>query len=140
MSILLWTVVGFAAWTILTLLFGIGLHRWSLILTGRNKLTDFPGDQAHGSAKYRRAVRAHANCVENLPLYTALALVTSFIGLSAPTIEVLALVFMGTRICQTLVHVMLVETGLTVGLRFAFFFTQIIVMIWMIVQIFHSVS
>jgi uncharacterized MAPEG superfamily protein len=132
MSILLWSVVGFAAWTTLTLLFGVGLNRWSLILTGRRNLTDFPADQPHGSIAYRRAVRAHANCVENLPVYAALALVISVAELSSPTIETLALIFMGARVCQTLVHVLLEETNVTVGVRFAFFFAQIITMLWMI--------
>lgn len=131
MSILLWSVVGFAAWTTLTLLLGVGLNRWSLILTGRRTLTDFPADQPHGSIAYRRAVRAHANCVENLPVYTALALVISVVELSSPTIETLALIFMAARVCQTLVHVLLEETNMTVGVRFTFFFAQIITMLWM---------
>ena len=90
MTILLWTVVAFTAWTILVLLAGVGINRWMLILTGQRNLTDFPADQPHGSIAYRRAVRAHANCVENLPVYTALALVISWLDLAGPLVIVLA--------------------------------------------------
>ena len=140
MTILLWTVVAFTAWTILVLLAGVGINRWMLILTGQRNLTDFPADQPHGSIAYRRAVRAHANCVENLPVYTALALVISWLDLAGPLVNTLALVFITARVCQTLVHVFLEETNVTVGVRFGFFFTQIIIKVWMLVLIVQAVA
>jgi hypothetical protein len=135
MSIPLWTLLAFAVWTIVVLMAGIGVRRWSLILTGRAQLTDFPADQPHGSTAYRRAVRAHANCVENLPVYGALVLTAFAAQVSAPVMDTLALVFIAARAGQTLVHVLLVETNTTVLLRFAFFFTQIVAMLWMALEI-----
>ena len=59
MNLSLWMLFGFACWTLLVLLVGVGVRRWLLIFSGRAALTSFPGDTAHGSPAYRRAVRAH---------------------------------------------------------------------------------
>lgn len=135
MSIPLWTLLAFAVWTIVVLMAGIGVRRWSLILTGRAQLTDFPADAPHGSPAYRRAVRAHANCVENLPIYGAIVLAAFAAQATAPVLDALALVFIAARAGQTLVHILLVETNTTVFIRFAFFFTQIVAMLWMALEI-----
>jgi hypothetical protein len=135
MSIPLWTLLAFAVWTLVVLMAGIGVRRWSLILTGRAQLTDFPADQPHGSTAYRRAVRAHANCVENLPVYGAVVLTAFAAQANAPIMDTLALVFIAARAGQTLVHVLLVETNTTVLIRFAFFCTQIVAMLWMALEI-----
>jgi hypothetical protein len=49
--------------------------------------------------------------------------------------DTLALVFIAARAGQTLVHVLLVETNTTVLIRFAFFCTQIVAMLWMALEI-----
>jgi uncharacterized MAPEG superfamily protein len=135
----LWVLLAFALWTLVVLMAGIGIRRWALILGGRAALTDFPADVAHGSPAYRRAVRAHANCVENLPVYGALA-VTAFAAKITGTIDTLAIVFIAARICQTLVHTSFVETNTTVFVRFLFFFTQIVAMFWMAAEVVRHVS
>ena len=126
-----WVLLSFALWTIAVLLAGIGVRRWSLILTGRAQLTDFPADQPHGTPAYRRAMRAHANCVENLPVYGAIVFALFAAQLSSNTLDALAVVFLVARICQSLVHMVLEETNTTVAVRFGFFFVQVAVMIWM---------
>jgi len=135
MSIPLWVLLAFACWTLLVLMVGVGIRRWALILTGRAELTDFPADVGHGSTAYRRAVRAHANCVENLPVYGAIALTTLAAGVAGPGMDALALAFMAARVCQTLVHMALVETNTTVFIRFTFFFAQIATMGWMAAEV-----
>jgi hypothetical protein len=135
MTIPLWVLLAFAVWTIVVLMVGIGIRRWSLILTGRAALTDFPADQPHGSLAYRRAVRAHANCVENLPVYGAIVFAAFAAQASSPRLDTLALVFIAARVCQTLVHTLLVETNTTVLIRFVFFLTQIVAMLWMAAEI-----
>ena len=80
MSIPVWAVLAFATWTIAILMLGVGVYRWSLILAGKAELKSFPGDEPHGSPLYRRAVRAHANCVENLPVFTAIVLAVQASG------------------------------------------------------------
>ncbi len=135
MTIPLWVLLAFACWTLLVLMIGVGIRRWTLILSGRSQLTDFPADTAHGSTAYRRAVRAHANCVENLPVYGAIVLTAFAAQVTGATMDILAQIFMGARIGQTLVHMITAETNTTVLVRFSFFLAQVLVMLWMAAEI-----
>ena len=128
MSIPLWTLLGFAAWTIAVLMFGVGLRRWTLIFAGRAALTSFPGDTPHGSTAYRRSMRAHANCVENLPVFAAIVLISAVTDIVPPIMDVLALTVIAARIAQSLVHMLFTETNTTVAVRFGFFFVQLLAM------------
>ena len=121
-------LLGFALWTLLTLLGSVGVYRWSLILTGRAAIADFPADNPTGSALYLRAMRAHANCVENLPVFGAIVLAIAIQGTAHPALDVLPIVFLAARIGQTVVHIGLPQTNRIVSLRFVLFFTQIICM------------
>ena len=138
MTIPLWVLLAFAVWTIAVLMAGIGLRRWALVLTGQAQLTDFPADVAHGSASYRRAVRAHANCVENLPVYGAIALAAFAARVATPSINAAAIAFLAARVSQSLVHMLFTETNTTVLTRFTFFFVQLIAMLWMAAKIFET--
>src|SRR5436190_101308 len=80
---------------------GVGVYRWSLILAGEAELKSFPGDEPHGSPFYRRAVRAHANCVENLPVFVAIVLAEQAAGAHSPTLDVLSAGVVVARIVQT---------------------------------------
>lgn len=133
-------LLAFAVWTLLVLLAGVGIRRWSLILTGRAQLIDFPADMPHGSAAYRRAMRAHANCVENLPVYGAIVLTAFAAKVDSSALDGLALAFFAARIAQTLVHTLLVETNVTVFVRFAFFFAQVVAMFWMAFEVVRHAS
>jgi uncharacterized MAPEG superfamily protein len=124
-SIPILTLVGFAAWTLLVLTAGIGLRRWALILTGRAAINAFPADEPHGSPAYRRAMRAHANCVENLPVYAAVVLSATQLGIGSPLFDRLALGFFAARLLQSLVHLLFEQTRAVAGFRFAFFLLQI---------------
>ena len=53
MTLSLWMLLAFAGWTLLVLLTGVGVYRWSLIFTGRAELTSFPGDTPHGQTAMR---------------------------------------------------------------------------------------
>lgn len=128
MSIPVWVLLAFAGWTLLTLFFTVGIYRWSRILTRRSDLTDFPADVPHGKAWYRRAMRAHANCVENLPVYAAIVVAMLASGAHGAALDLLAIVLIVARILQTCVHVAFTETNVTVGVRFSFFLTQIVAM------------
>jgi uncharacterized MAPEG superfamily protein len=131
MSLSLWMLLAFAGWTLLTLLAGVGVRRWLLILQGQAALTSFPGDAPHGSPAYRRATRAHANCLESLPVFGAIVLVAAVLGLRSRALDVLAVVTMVARIAQTLVHMLLPERNATVAVRFAFFLCQLVAMVAM---------
>lgn len=131
MTLSLWMLLAFAVWTLVALLVGVGVRRWTLIFQGKASLTSFPGDTPHGGVAYRRAVRAHANCVENLPVFAAVVLVAAAARLSPPGFDALSAVVMAARVLQTLTHALLAETNRTVALRFGLFFVQILAMIGM---------
>src|SRR4051812_48172204 len=65
MSVPVLVLLGFTAWTLLTLFCTIGVYRWSRILTGRASIAEWRADLPQGSGWYQRAMRAHMNCVEN---------------------------------------------------------------------------
>ena len=131
MSIPLWVLLGFAGWTLVTLMGTIGLYRWSSIVTGRSRISEWRADQPQGSEWYRRAMRAHMNCVENLPVYGAVVVCATAVGAGGHLLDSLALVVMAARICQTVMHIAFASTDLVALLRFAFFFTQVLCMIVM---------
>ena len=72
MTVPVWMLLGFATWTVLLLLTTVGVYRWSRILTGRAPIREFRADRVEGEEWYKRAMRAHANCVENLPVFGAI--------------------------------------------------------------------
>lgn len=131
MTIPVWVLLGFAAWTVLLLVGTIGLYRWSRILTGRAEIKEFRADEPHGSEWYRRAMRAHANCVENLPIYTAIVVASIATGFQSQALDTLAVVLLVARICQTTVHIAFEQTNFATSLRFMFFAIQVISMVCM---------
>lgn len=126
MTTSVYAVLAFAVWTYLLLLSTVGWYRWSRILTGRAPISSFKAVNPEGSEWYLRAMRAHANCVENLPVFAAVVFAIYAAKISTPIINTLAVIVPIARVGQTLVHVVFPETNLTVSVRFLFFFTQVI--------------
>jgi uncharacterized MAPEG superfamily protein len=131
MPIPVWVLLGFAAWTLIVLFTTVGVYRWSRILTGRASIAEWRPDQRQGSERYRRAIRAHLNCVENLPVYTAIVVALLAARVTSPLLDGLAITILLARICQSLIHVLVEQTNLIAGIRFAFFFVQVICMMAM---------
>ena len=80
MNVPAFVLLGFAGWTVLTLFGSIGVYRWSRILTGRATISEWRADAPQGSERYQRAMRAHMNCVENLPVYAAIVVALMALG------------------------------------------------------------
>jgi uncharacterized MAPEG superfamily protein len=135
MTIPVWVLLGFAGWTLLILLLSVGIYRWSRILTGQQEIGQFPADAAGGADWYKRATRAHANCIENLPVYAAIVLAASHAGLDDGFLDALACALLAARVIQSLVHISFVQTNTAVSVRFSFFFLQFICMIAMGIHI-----
>ena len=131
MSIPVWVLLAFAVWSMLVLILTVGTYRWGLIFAGRVQVNAFRADQIEGSDRYRRAMRAHLNCLENLPIYGAIVLVIVVSGAQSSALNGLALTLIGARIAQTLIHVSWEQTNLVAYLRFGFFLVQLICMFWM---------
>ena len=132
MTLPVWMLVGFAAWTVLLLLGTVGVYRWSRILTGRVAIRNFRADQIEGAEWYKRAMRAHANCVENLPVFGAIVFGLYVGNVGSALIDALAVAVVVARIMQSLVHVCLIQTNTVTAVRFAFFFVQIVSFFWLI--------
>ena len=128
MNIPVLVLLGFAAWTLLTLFGSVGVYRWSRIITGRVSIAAWRADVMHGCEWYKRAMRAHMNCVENLPIDGALVVALSATGLRSSFIDGLSIAMLVARIGQTLVHILLPPSTSTASLRFALFLIQVICM------------
>ena len=128
-----YSLLAFAIWTYLLLFSTVGWYRWSRILTGRAPISSFKAVNPQGSDWYLRAMRAHANCVENLPVFGAVVFSIHAAEISNSSINALAVIVPVARIGQTLVHVALPEKNSTVSLRFMFFLTQVICVLAMAV-------
>ena len=81
MTIPQWTLLGFSAWTLGLLMATVGVYRWFNILFAKAGLASFRSDQLEGAGWYQRGTRAHANCIENLPVFGAIVYVISTVGL-----------------------------------------------------------
>ena len=134
MSIPVAALLAFALWTITLLAFTIGVLRWTLIFSGRAELKSFPGDEPHGSPFYRRATRAHAHCVENLPVFGAIVFAAEASGAHSPALDALAVIVVAARICQSGAHLSS-GANLAIGVRFSFLMVQLAAFFWMAVLI-----
>ncbi|HEY6644097.1 MAPEG family protein [Povalibacter sp.] len=134
MTVPMWTLLGFATWTLLLLISTVGVYRWIRILVLKNPIASFRSDQPEGEDWYRRGTRAHANCVENLPVFGAIVFVLTTIGVTGPAVDSLCIAVLIARICQSLVHVSHVQTDTFVAVRFSFFSVQLICFLALIVM------
>jgi len=141
MPIPIWMLLGFAAWTVLLLLSTIGVYRWNRILTGQTPIKEFRADQVEGADWYRRSMRAHANCIENLPVFGSVVFALYVSQLSGATISYLCITVLVARVMQSLVHVCLEQTNTVAAMRFIFYFVQIVCFVTLIAMVVrHAVS
>src|SRR5215204_5153178 len=140
MPLPVWMLLGFATWTVLLLLATVGIYRWSRILTGRVPIREFRADEVEGKDWYKRSMRAHANCIENLPVFGTIVFALYAGDVANATVNVLMVVILAARIVQSLVHVFLVQTNTVVSVRFGFFFVQIVSFLWLIAIVVANLS
>lgn len=118
MSSTLVAFTGFVAWSLILLVLMEAI-RTKLVVTKSVPANGFTPDNASLSPFMQRLARAHANCVEGLPIFGGLMLVAVVAGRSAVT-DPLALVFLAARVLQSLVHLSSVSAA-AVTIRFALF-------------------
>lgn len=115
------TLTLFIAWTLLLLVIMETL-RSGLVITGRAHSNEFKPDNANLSPFMQRLARAHANCVESLPVFGGLLLVAIVTGRAEVT-DALAPWLLGARIIQSSIH--LASTSVVaVNTRFTAFAVQ----------------
>jgi len=119
----------YALWAIVLVLM-IVADRALLIVTRQAAITDFTAGTKHGSDSYWRINRAHANTLENLPVFAALVLAGWVAGLNTPTFNMLATMVVTARVVQSLIHISS-GSALAVNLRFLALLVQLVCEVWM---------
>jgi uncharacterized MAPEG superfamily protein len=138
MTIPQWALLGFAVWTLLVLFGTVGVYRWSRILKGQVRISEWQADLPQGSDWYQRAMRAHMNCVENLPVFAAIVFCATATGADSRLLDWLAAAVLVARIGQTAVHLAFAPSDVAASVRFAFFFIQAIGMLLMAASVVAS--
>ena len=115
-------LTGFIAWTLLLLVL-METIRAQLVLRRKVPANGFTPDNAGLSPFMQRLARAHANCVESLPVFGGLLLVAIATDRTSVTDPLVDLV-LGSRVFQSLVHLAsLSPTAVTI--RFTAFAVQL---------------
>lgn len=124
MSHTAYALAAFISWALFLLVL-MEVNRSYLVVTGKVAANGFSPDNAGLSTFMQRLARAHANCIEGLPIFgglLALAMMTSRTSVTGP----LAFWFLGARITQSIIH--LISTSPTaVTLRFTAFAVQMLI-------------
>lgn len=137
MPIPIWMLLGFATWTLLLLMGTVGVYRWARIIFSNAPVASFRSDRLEGTDWYQRGTRAHANCVENLPVFAAIVFVITAIGLQGGLVDTLCVVVLVARICQSMVHLSHPQTDAFVAVRFSFFSVQLACFLTLIAMAVH---
>lgn len=114
-------LTGFISWSLLLLVLMESIRSW-LVLTKAVPANGFMPDNANLSPFMQRLARAHANCIEGLPIFGGLMLVAIVADRTALT-DPLAYVFLGARVVQSLIHLSSLSST-AVTLRFSAFAVQ----------------
>ena len=120
----LFAFAGFIAWSLLLLVLMEAI-RTRLVLAKAVPANGFTPDNSNLSPFMQRLARAHANCVEGLPIFGGLMLLAVVAGKSAIT-DPLALFFLAARVLQSLIHLSSVSAS-AVTARFALFAVQMVI-------------
>ena len=132
MSNTLLALLGFLSWTLLLLVL-MEVIRSKLVLAREVPANGFNPDNAGLSPFMQRLARAHANCLEGLPLFGGFMLLAVVAGKPDVT-DPLALVLLAARVVQSVIH--LVSTSASaVTARFTAFAVQMGIAIYWAVKL-----
>lgn len=121
-------LTGFVVWA-LVLLVLMEAIRTKMVMSKEVVANGFVPDNANLSPFMQRLARAHANCIEGLPIFGGLLVIALISGHPEIT-NSLAYVFLGARVIQSLIHLSSLS-ALAVTLRFSAFSVQLVVaIIW----------
>ena len=127
MNASLLAVTGFVTWTLLLLVLMESL-RSRLVLLKAVPSNGFQPDNGNLSPFMQRLARAHANCLEGLPVFGGLLMIASLSGQTAIT-DPLALLLLGARVVQSLIHLASLSV-MAVNLRFTAFAVQMLIALY----------
>lgn len=112
--------------------------RCRLVLAGKVPSNGFDPGNSTLSPFMQRLARAHANCLEGLPIFGGLLLVALATDRTAIT-DPLAYVLLGARIVQSSIHLASLH-AVAVNLRFAAFAVQMAIGAWWAVRLLLSLA
>jgi uncharacterized MAPEG superfamily protein len=126
-------LLGFAAWTLL-LIAAVFLYRGLKFVTG-TPINHWPrgAKPADDAALVKRIEDAHANCLENLPVFAVIVLAAAAMG-RLEAIALLAPWVLYARVGQTAVHLLGVGQ-LHVLVRASFWSVQLVLFFWMLLKL-----
>ena len=113
---------GFVVWSLFLLVLMEGI-RSKLVLSRAIAPNAFVPDNSNLSPFMQRLARAHANCIEGIPVFGGLMLVAFLAGKSSIT-DPLAYTLLYTRILQSVIHLSSLSAP-AVTLRFTAFAVQL---------------
>lgn len=120
-------LTAFIAWA-LALLLWMEIIRSKLVLSRQIPANAFVPDNANLSPFMQRLARAHANCLEGLPIFGGLMLVAIATSRTALT-DPLAYLLLAARVAQSTIH-LASTSAIAVTLRFCAFAVQLGVATW----------
>ena len=121
MNISAMALAGFISWALFLLVL-MELMRSYLVIAGRISSNEFKPDNSNLSPFMQRLARAHANCVESLPIFGGLLVVALATGRTEVT-DLLAPWFVLARVVQSSIHMASLSV-VAVNARFAAFAVQ----------------
>ena len=130
-------LTGFIAWT-LVLLVLMELLRTRLVILGKSAPNEFLPDNANLSLFMQRLARAHANCVESLPVFGGL-LVVALVTMQTDITDKLAYVLLAARILQSSVHLASLSAA-AVTTRFCLFAIQLTIGVCWAIQLLRALA
>ena len=126
-------LIGYMALFIIILFVLAGL-RTKLTLSGKKAANSFSPTGEDAGAFSLRLVRAHANMYEFFPVYGGVLLIAIASGHTEIT-NGLAMIFLGARVLQALVHIASTSI-MAVQVRFFFFLVQVFIAVYWLYKFF----
>lgn len=116
-------LLGFLLWTLFLLILMEVMRVW-WVLAKKFPANEFKPDNSNLSPFLQRLARAHANCIEGIPVFGGLFIIALLTEQTAVT-DPLAYLFLAARIAQSSAHLLSLHV-MAVNLRFVFFTVQLV--------------
>ena len=132
MTVSLLALLGLIGWTLFLLVLMETL-RSKLVLMGEVPANGFDPENSMLSPFMQRLARAHANCLEGLPIFGGLLVLAALAGKSSVT-DPLAYALLAARIAQSCLH-LLSTSPIAVMARFGAFAVQMAIAVYWVVRL-----
>ena len=125
-------LTGFVAWSLFLLVL-MEVIRSKLVLTKAVAANGFNPENSNLSPFMQRLARAHANCIEGLPIFGGLMLIALVAGRASIT-DPLAFLFLVARILQSVIHLSSLS-AMAVIFRFSAFAVQLTIAVFWAIRL-----